>query len=333
MPSAVRWLCAALERQGEYGVIRNGNRRRGRFIAGLLFVLCVATSFGGIAQDRNVLVRALRSGSDFRTRVQAAFALGNTGDRAMRSHLERALRESDPAVRAAAATALGRLGDPRARRALRRARRDSSAAVRMQAQRSLELLESGARAAPAADPTAARRVRTGDGVYASAITIPRAREVHWPRVRYVVVMGEMANQSDFRDATPLLGDLREQVRRGLRLLRGVAFFESSEALSAEARREVRRRRLPLLRLDGNLMEVNRRRQGRELSVRCSVNLVLVTEPGRDLRGMLTGAATGSEPTQRNRNAQVQRLAQQALTAAVRSAMSSAPSALRAAAQR
>ena len=83
------------------------------------------------AQDTSVIIRTLRQGADFRVRVQAAFALGNTRDASMRRHLERALREPNPAVRAAAATALGRLGDARARGALRRARRDDSAAVRM----------------------------------------------------------------------------------------------------------------------------------------------------------------------------------------------------------
>ncbi|MEM6958428.1 MAG: HEAT repeat domain-containing protein [Myxococcota bacterium] len=292
--------------------------------------LVVLAALPGIAQERNVMLRTLRSGSDFRVRVQAAFALGNTGDASVRPALERALRESNPAVRAAAATALGRLGDRRARRALRRARRDSSASVRMQAQRALERLEENSEAAA---PQRGRRVRTGDGVYPAAVTIPRADSIAWPRVRYVVVMGDVADRSNFRGAEPLLSEFRTELRRQLRLVRGVAVFESSSDVDQAARRQIDRRRIPSLRLDGNLLQVERQRRRRELSVRCAINLVLLTEPGRDLRGMLSGAATGSEAPRANRREQEQRLAGQALGAAIRSAMSSAPRALSAAANR
>ncbi|MFK8000638.1 MAG: HEAT repeat domain-containing protein [Polyangiales bacterium] len=277
------------------------------------------------AQDTSVIIRTLRSGADFRVRVQAAFALGNTRDASMRRHLERALREPNPAVRAAAATALGRLGDARARRALRRARRDDSAAVRMQVTRSLEMLSSTATVAP----TAARRVPSGSGgIYPATVTIPRANEISWPRIRYVVVLGDVENQSNYRNAEPLLGDFRSHVRRNLNLLRGVAVFESARAIPAQARRQIQRRSLPTLRLDGNLVNVNRSRRAREVLVRCEVNLVVLTEPGRDLRGMMSGAATGSEVLRRaGRREQETRLAGQALSAAVRSAMSSASSAL------
>ena len=278
-----------------------------------------------------MIIRTLRQGADFRVRVQAAFALGNTRDPRNRRHLERALRENNPAVRAAAATALGRLGDARARRALRRARRDDSAAVRMQVTRSLEMLEAGTTQAP----SAARRVPSGgNGIYPATVTIPRADQIPWPRIRYVVVLGDVENQSNYRGAEPLLGDFRSHVRRNLNLLRGVAVFESSSAIPAQARRQIQRRGLPTLRLDGNLVNVNRSRRAREVLVRCEVNLVVLTEPGRDLRGMMSGAATGSEVLRRaGRREQEVRLAGQALSAAVRSAMSSAPSALQRAAAR
>ncbi|HJK93939.1 MAG TPA: HEAT repeat domain-containing protein, partial [Polyangiaceae bacterium LLY-WYZ-15_(1-7)] len=94
----------------------------------------------GSAQDARTMIRTLAEGDDFRVRVQAAFAMGNTRDSVFRPHLERALRDRNPAVRAAAATALGRLGDRRALGALRRARRDRSASVRMQAERSIRTL-------------------------------------------------------------------------------------------------------------------------------------------------------------------------------------------------
>lgn len=160
------------------------------------------------------------------------------------------------------------------------------------------------------------------------MTIPRANEISWPRIRYVVVLGDVENQSNYRNAEPLLGDFRSHVRRNLNLLRGVAVFESARAIPAGARRQISRRSIPTLRLDGNLVNVNRSRRAREVLVRCEVNLVVLTEPGRDLRGMMSGAATGSEVLRRaGRREQETRLAGQALSAAVRSAMSSASSAL------
>ncbi len=110
-------------------------------------------------------------------------------------------------------------------------------------------------------------------------------------------------------------------------------FDSPDDLDEASARQIARRRLQKLRLDGNLVDVDRRRARGEFAVRCEISLMLSTEPGRDLRGMLSGAATGQERPQRNRRAQEQRLAGQALSAAVRSAMSTAPTALHAAVSR
>lgn len=314
--------------------VERGDSRAGaglvRVLAVALALLCVAGAFHVGAQDRNVMIRTLRDGDDFRVRVQAAFAMGNTRDATYRPHLERALRDSNPAVRAAAATALGRLDDRRAVRALRRARRDSSAAVRMQVERSLRTLSE---ASEADVPSGSPRVRTGSGTYPAVTVMPSAADIVWPRVRYVVVMGDVSDRSNFRGAEPLLSTLRQEVRRSLRLLRGVAVFDSPEQVGSSDAREISRRRLPQLRLDGSLVNVDRNRARSEVSVRCEISLMLSTQPGRDLRGMLNGAATGSEVPRRDQNAQFLRLAEQALGAAVRSAMSTAPTALLAAANR
>lgn len=273
------------------------------------------------AQDRNALVRALTSGSDFRVRVQAAFAMGNSRDATYRSNLERALRDSNPAVRAAAATALGRLGSRSALSALRRAQRDSSAAVRLQAERSIRTLSASTATAPSAAP----RARTSDGFYAPAVTIaPSADQIPWPRIRYVVVLGDMTNRSTYRSRT-LETHLRNEVHRALRLLRGVAVFTTNSQLDARARREIRRRNLPTLQLDGNITKIQRRRARSEINVRAEVSLMLLDEG--NIRSTLNGAATGAEAPRRDQREQTNRLAQQALAAAVRSAMSSVPTAL------
>ena len=284
----------------------------------------------GEAQDRATLIRSLRNASDFRVKVQVAFAMGSTEDAALRPHLERALRDSNPAVRAAAATALGRLGDRRAIGALRRASRDSSASVRMQAERSIQKLSESSPDAPSGP----RRVRTGSGSYPALSLAPAASEATpWSRVRYVVVLGDISDRSNTRAGREVLSTLRQEMKSALDLHSGVRVFESPSMIDEADRRQIERRRVPKLRIEGNVVNLDRSRARSEVSVRAEVRLVLLSEPGRDLRGMMSGAATGSEPPRRDSGEQLKRLADRAVSAAVRSALSDAASALQRAAQR
>lgn len=292
----------------------------------LLVLASLALVFGavemGAAQDIRALTRALHNARDFRVRVQAAFALGNTRQASNRGALERALRDNNPAVRAAAATALGRLGSVAAIPALRRASRDSSASVRMQAQRSITTLREANQ--PTQPDRAPRANQGGRGFYPTVTVVPQANQIAWGRVRYAVVLGTMANRTNYRGGEQLADAMRGEVMTTLNLVRGVAVFRTPNEIDSRAQREIRRRRIPKLQLEGSVTAVQPRRARGELSVRCEVSLMLLDDG--NIRGMLSGAATGSEPPRRDR-AQTQRLAQQALSAAVRSAMSSAPSAL------
>ena len=282
-------------------------------VATALACVAVLLAVGpGVAQDRAALIRALSEADDFRVRVQAAFGMGNTRDAAYRPHLERALRDSNPAVRAASATALGRLGDARAIVSLRLEQGDGPPT-------------STAPAPVVAAPAPAA------GFMPSVTFVPEARRVAWPTIRYAVVLGNMDHRTRHPGAERLVNKMRDEVMSSLVVLRGVAVFSSAEAIQDEATREMRRRRIPKLTLDGNLVRVDAQRGRSELSVRCEVNLTLVEEG--NLRGMLSGAATGSEPPRRENRDQQQRLAEQALSAAVRSAMSDAPSALARASRR
>jgi hypothetical protein len=288
-----------------------------------LGLLALSTD-AGVAQDRSRLVEVLNSGADFRVRVQAAFALGNSRDAGAIPGLERALRDSNPAVRAAAATALGRIGSPRALPVLRRARRDSSAAVRMQVDRSIRLLEESSNAS-ANEPSGPARAR---GSVPGLEFVPSEDRVVWSRVRYVVMLGEMRNRSAFqRDRLSDL--LRREVAQSMRLVRGVAVLQREDD---RARREIQRRRLPKLRMEGSLTKVERQRRGRDLSVRCEVSIMLLDDRARAIRGELRGAATGTEPRRRQNDQEV-RLAEQALSGAVRSALSNAQQAIAQAARR
>jgi hypothetical protein len=296
---------------------------------GIAFVLALSPLLETVeAQDHRVLIQRLQNRrADFRLRVQAAFALGNLRDARGVPALSQALEDSNPALRAAAATALGRIGSARALPALRRARRDQSAAVRMQVARSIDLIQAASRSRAASSSQRDRRPMIE--------IMPREDRIQWPRVRYVVTLGDMENRSNFRSES-LEATLRAEVTRQLRVLRGVAVLQSEIHLDDRARREMRRRDLPQLRLDGNIAQVRKQRSGRDVSVRCEISLMLLDGRQRALRGELRGAATGTEPRRRDRAQraeQEERLAQQALQGAVRSAMANARQALARAAER
>ncbi len=292
-----------------------------------IFLVCAAVAAFSVASgsdaqsDHSLLVRVLRESSDFRARVRAALSLGSTGDRSVTPSLVAALSDESPAVRAAACTSLGRLGDPSAIGPLRGRLRDQSRVVRAEAERAIRRIQSASpppARAPSAPPRMLARTRGGD-VLPAITVVPRARSINWPTVRHVVLLGSMQNRSAFQ-AQGLDQVFEREVMRNLIVLRGVATLPADQ-LSSDAEREIRRRRLPRLRLEGSLNRVERRAQARQLSVRCEVALMLMDDPGRNMRAALTGAATGSSPQRGQREQQERQLAEQALSGAVRGAMS------------
>jgi hypothetical protein len=302
----------------------------------LLFAACAIAAIGlavsplSLAQqrDHSTVFRVLRESRDPRTRVRAALALGSSADRSVTPALVEALADPNPAVRAAVATSLGRVGDGTALTALRRLERDPSPEVRAEVARAIQRLQANTPTeAPQAAPSA-----PGMGVMPSVSVMPSSRDVHWPVVRYVVMLGPMQNRSTFRDAT-LDQVLAREVMRSLVVLRGVAVFRDGQE-TADAQREIRRRRLSTLRLEGSVSRIDRRPSAREVSVRSEVSLILMDHPGRNLRSMMTGAATATQPARSAARAEQERqLAEQALAGAVRSAMSDAARAIAAAGSR
>lgn len=293
-----------------------------KFSAIALAAIALALAAGGAAQDRTTLVRVIGDSSiDFRVRVQAEFAAGNSHDPAFEIPLEHALHDSNPAVRAAAAQALGRLGRVDAISALQTARRDSSAAVSMQAEHAIELLSAITPVPPPSAPHSAL-AGNGGGFLPTIQVMPTEGTIAWPTVRWVVTLGTMANRSGF--AGDELGNrLRQEVEHNLRLVRGAAVVSAGDQRAAA---EIARRHLPSLRLEGSLARIERRLQPHEMAVRAEVSLVLLDEPQRNMRGALNGAATGIDAIRGNRAEQERHLAEQAVDGAVHSAMSQAPTA-------
>jgi hypothetical protein len=226
---------------------------------------------------------------------------------------------------------MGRIGSRRAIPILRRASRDSSAAVRLQVSASIRAIERGERREEALPQAATRSTHHG-ARFPSINVIPTEADIPWPRMRYVVFVGDMQNRARF-GGDDMANLLRVEVDRHLTRMRNVAVLHSETQLDARGRREIARRRLPKLRVDGSVMSLARRAAGRDIAVRCEVSLMLLDAQERALRGEMRGAATGSEPRRsRSRRDQDLRLAAQALEGAVRSAMSNAPQAIQRAAR-
>ncbi|AKF09198.1 HEAT repeat domain-containing protein [Sandaracinus amylolyticus] len=293
---------------------------RGVLLAALAAIFVAAIAIAPLrAQDRTTVLRVLRESRDFRARVRAAMALGASADPAMAGPLAGALSDASPAVRAAAAEALGRLGNPDALPSLRSALADREREVRDAAGRAIRAIGGSSSSASSSTPPPAHDPLRMPSVE----VVPRERDVDWGSVRYVVVLGDMQNRSGFTHER-LQSMLSQEVHRHLLVLRGVAALDG---VSPDADREIARRRLPRMRLEGSITRVHRQAHGRDLQVRCEVALMLMDEPGRSIRAALNGAATGMERASSSRAQQEARLAEQALQGAVRSAMSGAARAI------
>lgn len=317
------------------------------FVALTIVLAVFGASESASAQDHGTVIRVLEASRDFRARTRAASALGASADPRVAPVLARALDDRHAAVRAAAADGLGRVGDAASVTALRAHLADGSVEVRDASRRAITAIEARraaattarATAAPTAGPATASAATTptapatptstptapsaAAGTVPSAV--PPAPPIDWGHARYVVVVGTMDDRSGFAHA-PLTAVLRQEVMRQLATLRGVAVVTEASLGSLES--EIRRRRLRRYRLEGSIQAVQPEAMRHDVRVRCQVSMMLMDDPGRNIRAALQGAATGTEP--RGRGAPVtqqQHLAERALLGAVRSAMTGTARAL------
>lgn len=311
-----------------------GGRDRGAWpralaalLAGVLCALGAHSSAQSQLSDRSAVVRVLQESRDFRARARAALALGASGDPTMAAPLARALNDENAAVRAAAAEGLGRVGGATQLGALRGLSRDPERHVRDAAARAVAAIEQRIASGTPRPPTPAAST-TAAAALAPAVALPAEPvipAIQWDRTRYVVVLGSMENRSGFAHP-PLAQVLRNEVVRSLAGVYGVAIMR--DAVDAASEREIARRHIRRYRLDGSIRTM-RAEPGRDVRVRCEVSLMLMDDPGRNLRAALNGSATGTEPVRAGsfRTQQERRLAEQALQGAVRSAMNGASAAL------
>jgi HEAT repeats len=281
----------------------------------VLVLLLLGVVGTATAQDEGVLLRLLQTGKDFRVRAQAAFALGRKVDESYAPSLERALGDKHPVVRAAAASALGRIGAPRSLTPLRAATKDRESTVVEQAQAAIAAIERE-------HPT-----RAAKGP-AQAPAAPEALKVI-ERARYAIVVGKMSNESDFPSAE-LARVLGTTLQRELSTLRTVAVLTEQDTALIEAAAQ---RNVPVLRIDGNVRQVQRELVEEQVSVHCEISLLVMDQRDRNLRTVLKGGATGIEPSMGALPVIEKRLARKAVEGAVHSALRNASSAIENAAAR
>jgi len=148
------------------------------------------------------------------------------------------------------------------------------------------------------------------------------------RAKHVVVLGEMHDRtpSRSRELSELLG---EQVGAALAKVDRIAVLRAHE-LNSETRSEIARKKLAVLKLEGNLQSVQPVLSASERRVRCEVSVLLLDESTGALRSMMRGAASAVAQRSGRGVEQERELARKALRSAVQTAMSTASEAIQAA---
>lgn len=227
---------------------------RGLLVAALLFA---STAQADGRQD--YLLRLLRSSPAFRVRAQAALSLGQLErNRKSVGALERAVKDKHPAVRVSAISSLRRLGSKDSLPVVEVAIRDRNKAVRRAA------------------------------VDAAATLSAIGEREHGPgRTRYLVAVGMPGAKAE-RVSRQMLFDARIFLSERLVELNGLE-LAPDDLTPAAAKREIAQRRLDGYHLESSIVTLEPKGAG----VRAVVSIIVLTYPGRDMRGMLRGAATAS----------------------------------------
>jgi len=214
------------------------------------------------------LVDLLRNSGNYRVRVQSAQSLGRIRDLATAPALISALDDQHPAVRAAAAQALGRLGARDALPQLRRLAADRSQPneVVQQAQRAVSQIQQIA----------------GSG--APTKTAPPSGEI-----RYYIGVGEMGNTTGIRDGE-LEKTLGEMITNELGRAPGVKIAPPRETPNA-AQKVIKKNGWAGYFLQGSVVRL----EDSGGQIHALVSIMVLSNPGRDLRMMLHGRAAAGIP--------------------------------------
>lgn len=226
----------------------------------LLVVAALLLSRTAHADGReDYLLRLLRNADAFRVRAQAALSLGQL-EKTPRSvaALERAAGDRHPAVRVSAITSLRRLESRSSLPVVERAAKDRNKSVRRAALEAAEALEAlGERQRGPGPP------------------------------RYLVAVGMPGAKAE-RVTRQMLFDARIHLSEQLLQLQGVE-LAPDDLSPVDAKSEIARRGLHGFYLESSVVTL----EPSDAGVRAVVSLIVLSYPGRDMRGMLRGAATAT----------------------------------------
>jgi hypothetical protein len=231
---------------------------------------------------------------DFRMRVQAALLLGKTGDARALKALTARLGDESVAVRAAAAAALGTLRDPAALPALRRAERDSNSAVERRIKATIEILE----------------------------TRLRDQITHRRNAKILVKFERFDSQSESAEA---VGAAAQASREALSKFPQIAVLNPTEDPQVASKRHDR----PVIMMRASVRRLSATKEGSDTVISADVEFLVERFPERAIMGRLSGNASVKSNVDTSRERV--KLQEEAVGAAVSSALSRSGQALLAAA--
>lgn len=202
-------------------------------------------------------MRLLETSDAFRVRAQAALSLGQVQSTPRSiSALERAVADEHPAVRVAAIVSLRRIGARQSLSVVQRATQDRSKAVRRAATEAVQSLQAVGERPKGPGPT-----------------------------EYLVAVGMPGTKSE-RVSRQMLFDARTFLMEQLQELPGIE-LAPDDLSPADSKREIENRKIRGVYLESSIVSLEPRGNG----VRAAVSVIVLTHPGREMRGMLRGAAT------------------------------------------
>jgi hypothetical protein len=250
-----------------------------------------------VAADQRTdrLIDLLQSSGNYRIRVQSAQSLGRIREPSTVPALIDALADPHPAVRTAVAQALGRIGDRRALESLRAlaAGSDQPGVVVQQAEQAI------------------RQIQDILGVSGPSKGSTASKEI-----RFYLGVGDMGNTTGERP-----GELEKTLGRFIS-----EELERSEGVKLAPPGELPRETTAILKKNSRwksyyIQGAINRLEVVEDSISASVSLMILSNPGRDLRMMLSGRGSAGVPgVTKLSPTQLQGLQDYAIKAAVEGAM-------------
>lgn len=228
--------------------------------------------------------------------VQAALILGKTGDERALSALSTGLSDKSVAVRAACAAALGTLGDPAALPALRRASSEKSPAVK-------------------------RRI------LATIADLEKRQQDQQKERRIAKVLVKFDPVRAHTDSAEAVGAAAHASRLAMNSVPDVAVLNASEDPKTAAARF----KIPVVLVRTSLSKLSATKDGSSTTIEANVEFLVEQFPSRSMVGTLSGNASVSSDVKSSEDRL--RLQEEAVFAAVKSALRGSGQALLAAARR